>query len=348
LAIQLDWLRHDAAGHLRPTPGPATEWLESPTVTQRSALADTWRDDSSWNDLWHVSGLQPDDTGSWRNDPLLTRTNFLRDLAACPPGEWIGLDDLIVAIKETDPDFQRPDGDYTSWYIRDATTGAYLSDFDAWEAVEGALIRYYLTGPLFWLGLVDLGADQANGPPVAFQLTRAGAAFLGLAGAEEEAPDDDEAPFVVRPDLTVHAPAARRYDRFQLNRIADWVRTGDPYVYRLTAGSMERAQQERIALDRVISFLREMTGEDLPHAAQAALQRWGSHGTEVTLERVVVLRVRDEDTLHQLQEDPAIRHQIRQVVGPRTAVVAAGAWPRLRQALVATGFLPDVVELEAV
>ena len=347
LADQLDWLRRDAAGHLRPTPGQATEWLEAPTATQRSALARAWRDDPAWNDLWHVTGLRPDDTGSWRNDPLLTRTNFLRNLAACPAGEWIGLDDVVAAIKEADPDFQRPDGNYSSWYIRDATTGAYLSGFEAWEAVEGALIRTYLTGPLFWLGMVDLGAKEADGPPVAFRITPAGAAFLNLAEAEPSAADAEKTPFVVRPDLTVHAPAARRYERFQLNRIADWVRTGDPYVYRLTAGSLERAQEERIALERVITFLQEVTGGDLPHAAQVALQRWGTHGTEVTLERAVVLQVRDEETMRQLQEDPAIRRTIREVVGPRTAMVAAGAWPRLRQMLVSAGYLPDIVELEA-
>ena len=68
----------------------------------------------------------------------------------------------------------------------------------------------------------------------------------------------------------------------------------------------------------------------------------------MTLERTVVLQVKDAETLRQLREDPAIQRFIRQVVGPRTAVVAPGAWPRLRQALVAAGFLPDVVELEGV
>ncbi|MGD1993115.1 MAG: helicase-associated domain-containing protein [Anaerolineae bacterium] len=348
LADQLDWLRRDSAGHLRPTPGPATEWLQAPITAQRSALAGAWRDDPSWNDLWRVPSLRPDDTGSWRNDPLLTRTNFLRDLAACRPGEWYYLDDLVEAIKETDPDFQRPDGDYTSWYIRDAATGTYLSGFDAWEAVEGALIRTFVTGPIFWLGMVDLGATQAEGPPVSFRLSAAGAAFLGLADTEPCPDEGEQVPFVVRPDLTVQAPAARRYDRFQLSRIADWVRTGEPYIYRLTAGSLERAQRERIVLERVTAFLKEVSGGDLPHAAQAALQRWASQGTEVTLERTVVLQVKDEQTLRQLQDDPAIRRYIHEVIGPRAALVAPQAWPRLRQMLVAAGFLPDVIGLEEV
>ncbi|NIO71720.1 MAG: hypothetical protein GTN71_22490, partial [Anaerolineae bacterium] len=51
-------------------------------------------------------------------------------------------------IKESDPDFQRPDGDYSSWYIRQADTGRYLSGFESWDQVEGALIAYLIAQPL--------------------------------------------------------------------------------------------------------------------------------------------------------------------------------------------------------
>jgi hypothetical protein len=343
VASQLNWIRTDSAGCLRPDPETAVAWLQATPAEQRSALAHAWRESSGWNDLWHVPTLQPDDTGSWRNDPVLARQAILRHLTACRPSAWYALEAFIAAIKATDPDFQRPDGDYTSWYVRDAATGTYLDGFQAWDAVEGALIRYLIAGPMHWLGLVDLGMEGASGPPTAFSITAWGAAFLGLLRARPSA--GEPLPLTVRPDLTVLVPAARRYDRFQLARVADWVRTGDPYVYRLTAGSLERAKQQRIRPERVIPFLEETTGGDVPHSARTVIERWAQRGAEVWVERRIVLRTREEAVLQQLTTAPATRRLIREVLGPRAALVAATDWPRLVRALVEAGFLPDLIDL---
>jgi hypothetical protein len=352
LVRQLGWLRVDRNGFLRPTPESATAWLQLPTAQQRAALAAAWRDDPAWNDLWHVPTLRPDDTGSWRNDPLPARHAVLRHLGACAPGEWYAVGSLVNAIKELDPDFQRPDGDYEDWYIRDAATGKHLRGFQAWDLIEGALIRYLLAGPLHWLGLVDLGADEGTGLPArtpfrlvtAFRLSPAGAAFLELC---ETDPEPEPPPVVVQPDLTVRVPAARRYDRFQLNRVADWVRGGEHYVYRLTAGSLERAQQQGITLSRVTSFLERTSGEELSLTLKRALARWARHGAEVHLEPGLLLRVADPEVLQQLVAAPTTRRFVREVLGPQTALVGAKDWPRLVRALVEAGFLPDVAGLES-
>jgi len=343
LVRRLGWLRTDAAGRLRPDPEPVTAWLRASTWEQQRTLAQAWREDPTWNDLWHVPTLHPDDTGSWRNDPLLAREAILRHLAACEPGAWYAIEGFIAAVKEIDPDFQRPDGDYSTWYIRDAATGEYLSGFEAWDAVEGALIRYLITGPMAWLGLVDLGRDQEGEPPTAFHLSPAGAAFLGLA---ESPAEPEPPPFIVRVDLTVLAPAPRRYERFQLSRVADWVRTGDPYIYRLTPASLGRARAQRIPMERIAVFLEEATGGRVPHTLKPALGRWSRRGQEVQLAQGVLLRVHDEALLRELIADPSIRCFVREVIGPTAALVAPGDWPRLAQALVERGLLPDVVGLE--
>ncbi len=344
LAHRAGWLRTDRAGRLRPDPSPAADWLQAPAQKQRAALAAAWRDDPAWNDLWHVPTLHPDDTGSWHNDPLLARQAVLRHLSACRPGAWYALDAFTAAVKEADPDFQRPDGDYDNWYIRDAVSGEYVRGFESWEVVEGALIHYLLTGPMAWPGLMDLGAEREGDQPVAFRLSLAGAAFLGLAEPELE---QEPPPLVIRPDLTVLAPAVRRYDRFQLSRVADWVRTGDPYVYRLTASSLAKAQQQGITPQRVMAFLERATGGDVPRTLATALGRWSRHGAEVQLEQGVLLRVQDEELLQRLTTSPTTRRFIRETVGPTTALVAPADWPRLARALVEEGLLPDVVGLES-
>jgi len=343
LADRLGWLRVDRAGRLRPDPDLAAAWLQAPPDEQQAVLARAWLDDPTWNDLYHVPTLRPDDTGSWHNDPLIARQAVLRHLAACRPREWYDLTGFVTVIKEADPDFQRPDGDYSTWYIRDAATGAHLSGFESWNRVEGALIRYMLVGPLAWLGLVDLGAERADGAATTFRLSPTGAAFWGHGAEETHHPVE---PLTIRPDLSLLVPAARRYERFQLSRVADWRHTGDPYIYRLTPASLERAQRQNIGIERIADFLTEATGGRTPHVLQPALEHWSRHGSQVRLERRVLLRVRDEKLLQKIAAAPASRHLIREVIGPTAALVAPADRPRLVQALVEQGLLPDLPEPE--
>ncbi len=357
LAQQLGWLRVTDSGHLRPDPGPVATWLQAPTGQQQRVLAKAWRDDPAWNDLFHVPTLHPEDTGAWRNDPLPARTAILRHLETCAPDTWYTLDDFIAAVKQVDPDFQRPGGDYATWYIRDAATGAYLSGFESWEAVEGALIRYLITGPLAWLGLTDLGAAIPGASPTAFRLTLAGAAFLGLA---EPAPAPEPAPLTLRSDFTVLVPPPRRYERFQLARVADWV-TSPPslarreasrvggeggFVYRLTPTSLERARRQGIPVARVLEFLNRVTNAPVPRFVEAALTRWEARGPEARLERVTLLRLSSEELMAQVASSPPTRHLIHEQIGPTAALVRERDWPRLITAMGEMGLLPDVIGLE--
>jgi hypothetical protein len=347
LAHRLEWLRVTDAGYLRPDPAPVTAWLQSSTEQQRSAMAQAWRDDPTWNELFHVPSLHPEETGAWRNDPLLARKAILRHLRVCAPDAWYKLDDFVAAVKQTDPDFQRPDGDYTNWYIRDATSGAYLSGFESWNAVEGALIRRLITGPLAWLGLIDWGFD-------AFRITADGAAFLDLA---EPPPAPKPTPLTLRPDFTVRVPSARRYERFQLTRVANCLTSPPlggtegggrdaPFVYRITPTSLEHAQQQGIGVGRVLEFLKQVSDAPVPRPVEAALTRWEARGTEARLERGILLRLSSEELMAQVTSSPRARRLVHDQVGPTTALVREQDWPRLVAALGEMGLLPDIIALE--
>jgi hypothetical protein len=338
LAFRIEWLSKEETGRLRLKPEVVTDWLQSAPFRQRRAVARAWRDDTTWNDLFHVPGLLPEDTGAWRNDPVLARKAVLRHLEACDPGTWYRIDALVGAIKQVDAEFQRPDGDYDAWYIRDAETGAYLSGFESWDAVEGRLIRSLIRRPLAWLGLVDLGAGAEDRSPTAFRLSGSGASFLGLA---EPPPVPEPQPARLRSGFRVVVPPARRYERFQLGRVADWLQCGDPFAYRLTPSSLERGRRQGISITRVLEFLGELIGAPVPRSVEAALTRWAARGAEARLERSVILRIASEELMNQVTSSPSLSRLIAERIGPTTALVREEDWQRVIRALGEMGLLTE-------
>jgi hypothetical protein len=332
LAGQLSLVKPDTLP-LRPHPQEATAWLQSNTLQQQRALFKGWCDSTAWNDLWHVPTLRCEDTGSWRNDPLAARQVVLDTLAKLEPGAWHRLEDFVVTIRESAPDFQRPGGDYTTWYIRDATTNEYLAGFESWDRVEGALLRFIVGGPLHWLGVVDLDSTAA-----VFCVTPAGRWLLGQG---DEPLTDEAMSFVVQPDGRVEVGAARRYDRFQLARVADWVASGAVYTYRIAPSSLERARAQRIGSERIVQFLQETSRSPVPEVLAGALRRWGTRGTEAWAQQAAVLRLARPELLDQLVESPRTRQYIRETISSTVALVAPRDWPDLLAAMIEMGLLPE-------
>ena len=334
LIDHLGWTRGGVDGRLRLVAEAVMAWLETPS---RAVLVGTWRQMTTWDELWRLTPLRPDDTGTWRHDPTLARAALVRHLHALTSDEWFDLADLIGAIKEVDPDFQRPGGDYEAWYVRDPVGGAYLTGFESWDQVEGALLRALMTGPAWWLGLVDLGSEAEGEPPKVFR-TRPANGAPESAGPQQP----DEAPPVVRPDLTVTMPTACRLQRFQLARVADLLTADDLYVYRITPGSLHRARQQRIDVERVLGFLDGLSDAPLPNAVQSSLTRWAERGTEVWLEQTVILSVVDEGVMQQIVASPRAGPLIGRLVGPTTAMVAERDWPKLVGVLAELGLLAEL------
>ncbi len=333
-------LIHLGKGRLQPNPPPAKRWLRAPPGRQLASLQEAWRDDERWNELWRLPTLHCEDTG-WRNDPRLARERVLGYLARCPVGEWLSLDSFIAAVKRADPDFQRPDGDYRSWYIRDAASGEYLMGFAHWDRVEGALIAHLISGPLRWLGVVALGYDgEAETGPRCFRITACGAAFLGLG-----LPPSDPAPasVVIAPDLSVRVSAeVPLYDHFQLARIGEWETSGSEFVYRLTPDALTRALGENVSVEQVLALLERISGGRVPPNVSASLRNWAEKFGAVRLRRAVVLQVRKEITLQELRTLPQTAPYLVEVLSSRAALVSEEDWPRLVEELRKLGYLPQV------
>jgi hypothetical protein len=320
---------------------PARIWLGASPAHRLLALQTAWRDDADWNDLWHVPSLKPQPTG-WKNDPVLARRQALGFLAHCRPDEWYALADLITSVKEVAPDFQRPDGDYTSWYIHDLA-GQPLMGFEHWDAVEGALLRYLISGPLHWLGAVDLGFGAGSGQPTAFRLAEAGLAFLGLAPLPEgePAPSPASPDLVVGEDFSLRVPLdASLYTRFQLARFADLLgREADGVRYRLSPQGLARAQGDGITPDQISAFLTRASGGRVHKKVLDDLRSWGERSGSVRLETGVVLHVDHPETLKALRREPAIARLLGEALGPGAMLIPRSNVKQVRRWLLEQGYL---------
>ena len=102
----------------QPSRNRARAWLEASRAEQIHALARAWLDSQNYRDMWHIPGLYPEDSG-WSYDAAAARKAVIELLADLLPEQgWVSINDLIEIIKEFEPDFQRLDGDYDQWYIR--------------------------------------------------------------------------------------------------------------------------------------------------------------------------------------------------------------------------------------
>lgn len=333
LGHEMGILRPAEIGY-RPT-RTAVDWLKLGREEQLRALIEAWSA-SSWSELHHTPGLICEGEG-WQNDPLVGRTSLLDVLPR--QNNWYALADLVNFMKVHDPDFQRPDGNYDTWYVRETTAVTYLTGFAQWDRVEGRLLRFLLQGPMRWLGMIDV-ADSPAG--MLFCLTDRALAWL------ENRPVSDQevrVPLVVQADGSILVPFnGDRYQRFQVARISEAapVERGKPYLYFLTPSSLALAQEQGIAAERVLQFLESASGRPLPPGVRRSVQRWAEKGVEGRLETAVILRVRDAAIIETLSSNPKTRDFLGERLGDLAIAIRAQDWQGFRQATAQLGLLLDI------
>jgi len=315
--------------------------LEAPRGEASLQLAQAWLSSAVHNDLHLVPHLQVE--GEWENDPLNTRRFVIRLLDALPENVWWNLSALIADIRRAHPNFQRPAGDYDSWYIKDNQTDEYLRGFEHWDDVEGALIRYMITGPLHWLGIVDLAAPEEDTPPwqgVAFRYSSWAAALFADSTPKGIPTEND--PVHVRSEGRVGVPLlAPRSVRYQIARFCRWEQdTPHEYRYLLTPTSLERARNQGLQISHLLTIMQNHA-DSLPPNILKALKQWEQRGTEIHIEQQVILRVGSPKILSALQKSRAARF-LGDPLGPAAIIVKPGAEEKVLAALLEMGFMGEI------
>lgn len=332
-----------AHGVLRPSLR-ARDWLRLSDMQRQQRLLWTWRDDPAWDELPFVAGIRVEGRPV-DHQMHLVRGRFLELLSRAPRQTWLSLDSLVADVRRHRPDYLRPDGDASHWFVRDAQGAAYLTGEQSWDQVEGALARHLLVRSLWWLGVIDVGTN-AERHPVAVQVTGPGGALLDGLGFRERPARMPVATQValcgehVRIQIQRNSPM---YARYLVERFADWVEQGDAVLYDLTAESLWRALNAGIRVEGVLRFLRRLTANHLGLDVTQTVEAWGRSYGRVVLRSAVVLQTADDDTMQHLSS----LAEVRQLLGPQITTVmrivdeakveelttrlkSLGIWPRVR------------------
>ncbi len=373
-------------------PDSVKSFLEADRADALAQLTQIWRESESINELWQVPSLICE--GEWINPILDTRKAVLGFLEMIPRGKWWSLKAFIADIKERQPDFQRKAGEYDAWFIRRVENSKGfnrdiiepeslpsksshkehdqikpfgsqkdLRGFEHWDEVEGALIHYFVTGVLYWLGMVDLAASEEAGKTRAFRIRektvpeRSAAQKKDGVGRNRSYPKGTlssalpigrsaqrlEGKIIVTSSGQISISRfSPRVARYQISRFCEWEKSKNPdeYKYQITPSSLECAREQGLKVSHLLALLKKFADTEIPPVLGRALRRWEVNGTEARVETLSVLRLSKPEDLRALRESKAGRF-LGEVLGPTAVVVKAGASSKIMAALIEMGIFMD-------
>jgi len=340
-ALQLTALLH-AAKLLKkniPQAEAVKKFLEAPRAEALSMLAETWKTSATFDELRLLPSILCE--GEWINSPHVTRSTLHGFIHAIPNNQWWSFPAFLRDLKLKHPDFQRPAGDYDSWFIKRAADGQYLRGFAYWDSVDGALVRFVIQ-IMRWLGLADLASPEEGKDFTAFRLTQY-ATRNTHAGTQVNTYTGKQGKITIASSGKISVERlAPRAIRYQIARFCDWDNErADEYQYHVSARSLKRASEQGLKAEQLLSLLVKHTKGNVPPALVKALKRWEVNGTEARAESQTVLRVSRPEVLEELRKSKAARF-LGEPLGPTAVIVKSEAVPKIAAALAEMGLLLDV------
>lgn len=305
-------------------------FLEAPRSEALAALVNAWRVSTSFDELRLMPSIVCE--GEWRSQPLVTREFLLDLIGSIPQNKWWSIPAFVRAVKDKFPDFQRPAGDYDSWFIKRAADGQYLRGFAYWDQVDGALVKYFIQ-TLHWLGISDLAAPEEGKEASAFRIREKGEVHKQTADPK----------IIVSSNGTISISRFfSRAVRYQVARFCEWEDVkADEYQYRVTARSLAQAKEQGLKAEQLLALLVRHTNNAVPPSLVRALKQWDAHGTEARVESLLVLRVKRPEILDELRKSRAGKF-LGELLSPVAVIINSGAEAKVLAALSELGYLSEI------
>ena len=324
----------ESAGILKqgiPQSAAVRGFLEQPRSEALRMLVNAWISSDTFNELRLMPGLICE--GAWANQPRATRHFLLSQLELVPPRTWWSVQAFVAGIKQHHADFQRPAGDYDSWFIRSAADGSYLRGFSSWDQVDGALVRFLITNVMHRLGILELAGPGEGKPPTSFRRPE-----VLSQPARPSSPEDGRLHITSQGRITAPNRVARAV-RYQLARFCEWDDPGAvDYRYHISPRALERASKQGLKVAQLVNLLARHGDAGIPSPVTKALRRWEAAGTEARTEAQVVLRVKRPEILKELRKSKAAKY-LGEPLGPTTVIVKGGAMRKVAEAMIELGVL---------
>lgn len=308
-------------------PDAVKKFLEAPRTDALDTLYNAWLDSTTFDELRLIPSIICE--GEWKNQPQVTReflTNLIQDI---PQGKWWSIPAFVKNIKEKYPDYQRPAGDYDSWFIKRESDGQFLRGFAYWDAVDGALVKYVIS-IMHILGKVSLASPEEG---------KEATAFLLISSVEKK---EEKGKILVSSNGRISVPRMfSRAVRYQLARFCEWDEPkGDEYFYRVTAESLKRANEQGLKAEQLLAMLVKYTNGSVPPALVKALKRWDANGSEARVESLLVLRVSKPEIMEEMRASKAGKY-FGEILSPTAVVVKGGAIQKVLAELAELGLLAE-------
>ena len=213
----------------------------------------------------------------------------------------------------------------------------WLTHREGWHMVEGGFIRAFISGPLYWLGLVEV--DQSE-PPLSFRLMPEASILMSDIPLTVEATPATR--LIVQPnfEVLVLAPVSEVL-LVRLDRFAERISLEHIAQYRITKASVTAAIRRGLLAEGMIETLQQATEGEIPQNVRYSLIEWERQARRIEVwPDATLLEVDDEALLDMLWNDPQARPLFGRRLTPRLVEVAPHKLSAVQALLWQRDYLP--------
>lgn len=282
--------------------------------------------------------------------PLLGQAAELRQLlvraiAKLPPDVWYDYPAFLELLRRWAP-WQSPHLSFVQrssakdpiWWVSDHAKPKQALDLDepeAWQSVYGRYIGDTLSGPLAWIGMLDLAPDSDG--PRAFRVRPPGGEQTGAGQT-----------LAVDADFTVHVPAGAPDGGIYslLAQAAELVGfSPDGLRYRLSGERVRALFDDGMSGLDLLRYLERRSAAPLPERVRQAVQRWWTGYGRVRLyDDLTLLELADDYLLPELLRTTKLADVLIHTFSPRLIAVEPEGVDRLIADLTRAGHPPGLFE----
>src|SRR5579883_1407702 len=213
----------------------------------------------------------------------------------------------------------------------------WLTHREGWHLVEGGFIRTVVTGPLHWLGVIELASEESS---TTFRLSSGAAAIMSSTEPRQE--PEAWGRLIVQPnfELIALAPVSELL-LVRLDRFAERTSLEHIAQYRLTKASVTRAIQKGLRVDAIQQTLEQAVGGDIPQNVRYSLVEWERQARRVEVwQGATLLEADNAALLDELFASDATRYLLGRRLSPLLAEVVPHQLAAVQQILWQRHYLP--------